>query len=191
MVSKKVLWKLLIKGRYQMKFQHLLFIVVMIVGTSCVKNTEKEESNYREYSFTVNISESDSSFFENSIHIDLSSNEFLVDNFSNVVGYKVAEIKFQLSDFTGNENAISDFEIGFSHLDQSIGNTLLISEINLNEFASDDAYLYVNLNPSTVALAEEVMNHHHKITLDISANVSDKPVSFSTTFFVTIVIRTD
>jgi len=174
-----------------MKIHYFLFIVLISIGSSCVKTSESENSNYTEYSVEVEISESDSSYFEKSILIDLSSNEFIVENFSNVVGYRIAEIKFDLSNFNGNANAKGDFEIGFSQYGQWIGNPMNINQIDLKEFSDQSDFLYINLAPETISLAQESMNKYHMISLDLKGNVSAKPVSFTTTFFVTIIVRSN
>jgi hypothetical protein len=168
-----------------MKIQFLAISILVLFALSCKKKKEKEESNFKEYTIDISIEETDTTLFEKSILIDLSSNEILVNNFSAIIGYKISEIKFKIKDYNGNENAKGNFEIAFT----GVENSLKYNEIDLKEFSDQDAFFLVNFPQSSVNAAQDIMNTQHKISLTVNGLISEKPASFTIAFYVTIIIR--
>lgn len=177
-----------------MNLRFLIFLLLLALFTSCVKQVDSSQnsSSYTSvttssYPIQVNISENDSTYFEQLILIDLSANEFLINNFSGVLGYKIEGLKFNISDFQGNELSKADFIISYASANETIlGSSLIYSGIPLKEFSELDNFLYVSHSASTLTLAQEVMKVENQIYIKVQGNVDLKPAAFTSTFYINI-----
>lgn len=175
-----------------LRFLTLFFLLALF--TSCVKqvNSSQNSSAFssvttKSYPIQVDIGENDSSYFERLILIDLSANEFLLSNFSGVLGYKIEGLKFNVSDFQGNELSKADFTISYASANEtSLGSSLIYSDIPLKEFSELQHFLYVSHSASTLALAQEVMKVENQLYIKVQGNVDLKPATFTSTFYINI-----
>ncbi len=173
----------------------ILFFFSVFVFFSCVKKSSQSQNSNasssvtnKSYPIEIEINESDSGIFENSILIDLSANEFIINNFGGILNYKIDGLKFNVSNFTGNSQSKADFTISFANDNGIIGNSLVYSEVQLLDLSDESGFLYVNHNPNTLTMVQDVMKAENKVYLYIQGTVDAKPVKFTSTFYINITI---
>jgi len=173
----------------------ILFFFSVFVFFSCVKKSSQSQNNSasssatnKSYPIEIEIDESDSGIFENSILIDLSSSDFILDNFGGNLNYKIDGLKFNVSNFVGNSLSKADFTISFANDNGIVGSSLVYSAIQLQNFSEESGFLYVNHNPNTLTMVQDVMKAENKVYLYIQGTVDAKPVKFTSTFYINISI---
>ena len=176
-----------------MKLTHSAIIALMLFLSSCIdqdSNSQTSNSFSRvsaeTYPIEIVLTENDSNYFEHDIIVDLSSSDFIINNFSGVVGYKIEELKFEISSFNGSESAQSDFIISFIDSNGSLGNAVTYGNIPLYTFWQNQNKVVVNHSQSTINQVQESMDIHKELMLHIEGTVSERPVGFEATFYITI-----
>ena len=177
-----------------MNLRFLTIFILLALFSSCVKQENSSQNSNafssvttKSYPIQVDISENDSNYFEQLILIDLSSNEFLLNNFSGVLGYKIEGLKFNVSDFQGNELSKADFTISYANVNETnLGSSLIYSDIPLKEFSELQNFLYVSHSAATLALAQEAMKIENQLYIKVQGNVNLKPAAFTSTFYINI-----
>lgn len=173
----------------------ILFFFSLFALFSCIKQSSQSQStnssssaSNKSYSIEIELDESDSAIFENAILIDLSSNDFIIDNSGSISTYRIDGLKFNVSHFMGNSLSKADFTISFANDNGIIGSSLVYSAIPLQEFSQESNFLYVNHSPNTLTMVQDVMKAENKVYLYIQGTVDAKPVKFTSTFYINITI---
>ena len=180
-----------------MKTNSLLLFAMFLLLLSCTSesktnktNSSFESLNSKTYDLEIDILESDTNYFEEDILINLSSSEFIVDNFAGVVGYQIDDLQFDINDYEGNELIQCDFELAFVHLDEIIGSSISYS-VPLYTYSQQGSFINVNHSSTTRNLVENYMNSEKKATLRVSGIVSGTPAKFNSTFKISVKISSN
>ena len=176
-----------------MKLSHSVIFILILCLFSCVSQDSNSQSSNsftrisaKTYPIEVVLSENDSSYFERDIIVDLSSSDFIINNFGGIVAYKLEDLKFEISAFNGSESVQSDFIISFIDANGSLGSPVTYGDIPLYTFWQNQNLIIVNHSSATINQVEESMGIHKELIVHIEGMVSEKPVDFEATFYITI-----
>jgi len=176
-----------------MKTYSLLVLVCCLALCSCVKQeTVTQSSNAIElfssksYPIAIDIASSDTSYFEQDIVVDLSSGDFLIDNFSGIIGYRIEQVLFKITDFEGNELTKCDFSFSYRNQVEMLGSPLLYSQVPLYEFSQQQNSLSIMHSQATQSLVNQYMNTNKELIFHIEGVVDRKPTQFTASVHIGI-----
>lgn len=180
----------------QMKVsRYILVLLIVSIQLSCSKSIETKSSrtyssvSQKSYPIEIDINENDTTLFENQIVVDLGSSEFFIETFSGIAGYEIEYLRFDISEYEGDENTRCDFVITYANSIGLIGNPLTFSNIPLKEFSDLQIIQSINHNQATLALTQAAMNQEKQISINVKGSVDGKPVKFTSTFYIQIKIQ--
>jgi hypothetical protein len=178
-----------------MKTLLALLLGTIILLSSCVKQESSSQSSNslsrissKTYPLEIELSTTDSNFFEGDITVDLSSSGFLINNFGGVITYKVEELKFTINNYVGSESAQADFDISYVNALGTIGNKITYSNVPLNDFYQLQNFIQVNHSYTTLLMVEESMHNSKELNVHVEVLASEVPIDFTATFYITIKI---
>lgn len=175
-----------------MKQYFSLLLGLIIILSSCntefktnSTNSSFESLNSKTYYLEFDVAESDSTYIEEDIEIDLNSSVFIINDYIGDIGYKIEDIEFVISGYQGNELTQCDFDIAFVHLESIIGSGASIT-VPLYTFSQQGSYINVNHSAETRSIVEGYMDSEKKATLRVSGILSAKPAKFYCQFKIWI-----
>ena len=176
-----------------MKRIFLLLITVVAISYSCDKLEEFLIDHTFEESYPVNLTANDPTTFGQEFHYDATDNQEVADNINDLSGYKVNSLKFSVSEFLPDTGIVSGvFSFYFKNsAGNQIGDMTSLSIDNLFALSASGDKVDVPLSPETVTAVQNEFGATNKVTAVFSGSVSDVPVSFIATLFLTIGINVD
>ena len=178
-----------------MKIYTLLIIALSLVLSSCVKQETQSQSQSsnsfesftsKSYPITINVASGDTSYFEQDIVVDLSSGDFLIDNFSGIIGYRIEQVRFKIINFTGDQLTKCDFTFSYRNNTGMLGSPLLYSQVPLYDFSLQQNSLSITHSQATQTLVNQYMNTNKELIFRIAGNVDRQPTQFTANVYIGI-----
>lgn len=177
-----------------MKFKVLLFLSLLFTHLSCVKQvtTNENSSSFvslssKSYPVHIEINNSDSTYFERDIYIDLNLENF-EDNSGPII-HSVDALQLKLSNFEGSETARCDFQFSYMDSISTIGSPLSYGNVPLYEFSQTGNILNINHSKTTLSLVSNSIMANRRLILRIKGQLNEKPLKFDAKFDILIKSR--
>jgi len=167
--------------------KNLLFLfsalIVLLTDLSCTKKVEqrrnlREIASQKIYSAEITIDENASPLFDEEFSLDMTNSNFLVNSLGGVFNYRIEAMQLSIINYSASESINADFEIFFTDSTMMIGNPLLLSNVPLADFHSNQISQFINFNYETRALVEDVLNEQHQIFINLIGSVDGQPLLF-------------